>query len=265
MRAQSLHMVRGGNAANTAVVLSQLGHEVEFLGTLSDTPETSVITDDFERHGVGCVHCPRLPGKPPTSSIYLAGSTRSIVHYRDLPELSAQHIERVKLREFDWVHFEGRNVDEVEGMMHFARQHKPGLFVSLELEKLRDNIDALFPLADLLICSRHFAQSLGHDAPHGFLAWMRQQAPQACIIAAWGEQGAYALGAEDEPCHALAMPPVRVIDTLGAGDTFNATVIHGAVRGIAVPELLQSACRLAGAKCGQYGFDLDQDLISALN
>ena len=265
MRAQSLRTVRGGNAANTAVVLSQLGHEVEFLGTLAEASETSVITDDLMRHNIGYSNCPRFPGKPPTSSIYLTGSTRSIVHYRDLPELSASHIRKADLTAFDWVHFEGRNVDEVEHMMHFARQHKPGLFVSLELEKPRDNIDALFPLADLLICSRHFARHFGYDDAHAFLGWMRKEAPQACIIAAWSEQGAYALGAEDEPCHALAMPPVWVIDTLGAGDTFNAAVIHGAVRGIAVPELLQSACRLAGAKCGQYGFDLDQDLISALN
>lgn len=256
MRAQSLRTVRGGNAANTAVVLSQLGHEVEFLGALADAPETSVITDDFLRHNIGYASSPRLPGKPPTSSIYLTGSTRSIVHYRDLPELTAPHIRKVDLTTFDWAHFEGRNVGEVEHMMHFARRHKPGLFVSLELEKPRDNIETLLPLADLLICSRHFARHFNYPDPQAFLRWMRKQVPQACIIAAWGEQGAYGLGAEDELCHAEAMSPEEVVDTLGAGDTFNAAVIDAAVRGIAVPELLQSACKLAGAKCGSYGFDL---------
>ncbi|HEU4709371.1 MAG TPA: PfkB family carbohydrate kinase [Methylophilaceae bacterium] len=257
MRAQSLRTVRGGNAANTAVVLSQLGHEVEFLGALADAPETFVITDDFARHNIGYTHCPRLPGKPPTSSIYLAGSTRSIVHYRDLPELSAIHIESVDLDRLDWAHFEGRNVAEVERMMKWVREHKPDLFISLELEKPRDNIDALFPLADLLICSRHFARHFGYDNSHEFLRWMRQQAPQACIIAAWGEWGAYALGPSDQLCHAPARPPARVVDTLGAGDTFNAAVIDAAIRGQPVPELLQTACRLAGEKCGRCGFSLD--------
>ena len=256
MRAQSLRTVRGGNAANTAVVLSQLGHEVEFLGVLADAPETSVITDDFERHDIGYGYCPRLPGKPPTSSIYLSGSSRSIVHYRDLPELSAKHFEPANLNTFDWVHFEGRNVVEVEHMMNQVRKHKPSLFASLELEKPRDNIDALFPLADLLICSRYFVQSTGHADPQGFLEWMRQQAPQACIIAAWGEQGAYGLGASDELCHAPAKPPTQVLDTLGAGDTFNAAVIDAAISKTSMPKLLQAACKLAGEKCGRYGFEL---------
>ena len=257
MRAQSLRMVRGGNAANTAVVLSRLGHEVEFLGVLADAPETSVITQDFDRHAIGYGHCPRLAGKPPTSSIYLSGRSRGIVHYRDLPELSANHIRQADLPGFDWVHFEGRNVDEVERMMMFARRHKPGLFVSLELEKPRDNIDSLYPLADLLICSRHFAQHVGHAEPQRFLAWMRQQAPQACIIAAWGEEGAYGLGSRDELCHAPALPPEQIVDTLGAGDTFNAAVIDAALRRTAMPELLQVACALAGRKCGHHGFDFD--------
>ena len=256
MRAQSLRTVRGGNAANTAVVLSQLGHEVEFLGTLADAAESSVITTDFERFNIDYKNCPRLPGKPPTSSIYLAGSTRSIVHYRDLPELSAEHIKPVSLSGLEWVHFEGRNVTEVGRMMDYVLEHRPDLFVSLELEKPRANIEGLFPLADLLICSHNFARDFGHEDAATFLRWMRKQVPQACIIAAWGEQGAYALGAGDAICHAPAMPPERVIDTLGAGDTFNAAVIDAAIRGIAVPELLQSACKLAGEKCGRHGFDL---------
>ena len=256
MRAQSLRTVRGGNAANTAVVLSQLGHEVEFLGTLADAPESSVITDDFAHYNVHHENSPRLPGKPPTSSIYLTGGTRSIVHYRDLPELSAEHIVPVALQSLDWVHFEGRNVTEVGRMMNYALEHRPDLFVSLELEKPRANIEALFPLADLLIFSRHFARHFGYDEAPSFLHWMRKQVPQGCIIAAWGEQGAYALGAGDAVCHTPAMPPERVVDTLGAGDTFNAAVIDAAIRGVAVPEMLQSACKLAGAKCGRHGFDL---------
>src|SRR5690606_32321636 len=133
----------------------------------------------------------------PTSSIYLGRTTRSIVHYRNLPELPARHIESVNLPDFDWVHFEGRNVDEVERMMYYARSHKPGLFVSLELEKPRDNIDALFPLADLMVCSRHFARQMGYDDPQELLRWMRQTAHQALIMAAWGEEGAYGLGARE--------------------------------------------------------------------
>jgi ketohexokinase len=256
MRAASLRTVRGGNAGNTAVVLSQLGHQCEFLGVLADAPETSVITDDFDRYAISYAHCPRFPGRPPTSSIYLSGGARSIVHYRDLPELSAQHIKPFDFFGLDWVHFEGRNVAAVKQMLTYVRKQRPGLFISVELEKPREDIEDLFRLADMLICSRHFAQHQGYVKAPAFLGWMRQQAPQACIIAAWGEEGAYGLGANDEIFHAPAMPPARVIDTLGAGDTFNAAAIDGAIHKLPMPELLESACKLAGHKCGIYGFEL---------
>lgn len=257
MRAESLRTVRGGNAANSAVVLSQLGHQAEFLGTLADAPESSVITQDFERYGVGYAHCPRLPGKPPTSSIYLAGDTRSIVHYRDLPELSATAIEAVDLYGFDWVHFEGRNIPETQTMMQYVRRHRPDLPISLELEKPRDGIAVLFGLADLLICSSGFAQHDGNSEPHDFLRWMQQRAPQAKIVLASGQQGAYGLDAQGAIYHAAAVSPASMVDTLGAGDTFNAAIIHAALAKSGVQAMLDQACSLAGAKCGVPGFALD--------
>ena len=245
MRAESLRTVRGGNAANSAVVLSQLGHQTEFLGTL-----------DFERYGVGYAHCPRLPGKPPTSSIYLAGDTRSIVHYRDLPELSATAIEAVDLYGFDWVHFEGRNIPETQTMMQYVRRHRPDLPISLELEKPRDGIAVLFGLADLLICSSGFAKHSGGGNPHDFLRWMQQ----AKIVLALGREGAYGQdsdGAQGAIYHVAAVSPASMVDTLGAGDTFNAAIIHAALARSGVQAMLDQACSLAGAKCGVPGFALD--------
>src|SRR3569623_1531043 len=58
---------------------------------------------------------------------------------------------------------------------------------------------------------------------------------------------------DGELYHSPAFPPPRVVDTLGAGDTFNAGLIDARVRGLAVREALEQACRLAGRKCGQEG------------
>jgi len=154
MRAASLRTCRGGNAANSAVVLAQLGHQAEFLGVLADAPETAVIEQDFANYGVVYGHCPRLAGRPPTSSIYLSGATRSIVHYRDLPELEAEHFMVLDLGAYDWLHFEGRNVAALARMLAYARENFPDLPISLELEKPRDGIETLFNQADWLRCTR---------------------------------------------------------------------------------------------------------------
>lgn len=45
------------------------------------------------------------------------------------------------------------------------------------------------------------------------------------------------------------------MDTLGAGDTFNAAVIHKMLGRANVQEAITYGCKVAGAKCGMNGFD----------
>lgn len=256
MRAYALRTVRGGNAANSAIVLSQLGHAAEFVGALAQSPETSVITEDFERHGVAYGNCLYFEGKPPTSSIYLSGDRRSIVHYRDLPELPGHAATALIPQDYDWAHFEGRNIESVQAMILSLRSRRPELPISIELEKPRAGIEALFGLADLLVCSQGFAEYVAGSQARDFLGWMQLRAPQARIILAAGREGAYGLDIDGIVHHAPAMPPTAVVDTLGAGDTFNAGLLDAAMQNLPMPLMLDAACRLAGRKCGIVGFEL---------
>lgn len=51
-----------------------------------------------------------------------------------------------------------------------------------------------------------------------------------------------------------AFPPRQIIDTLGAGDTFCATVVCSLSRGKTLQESISFGCQIAGAKVGQRGF-----------
>ena len=256
MRARSLRTCRGGNAANSAVVLARLGQSAEFLGVLAEAPETAVIEGDFAAHGVAYSRCPRLPGRPPTSSIYLAGATRSIVHYRDLPELDAAHFSAMDLSVYDWLHFEGRNVCALATMLSHARRQCRRPPVSLELEKPRDGITSLLDQADCLLCSRGFAAHYGFTEAPAFLQWLHQQAPAAALITAWADEGAYGLTPGEPVRHAPAAQLPRIRDTLGAGDTFNAAVIDAALKKMPLQKILAQACAVAGRKCAVEGFEI---------
>lgn len=257
MRAQTLRVVRGGNASNTAVVLSQLGHQLSFAGVLADAPENQILLEDLRSFGVDVSNCVTRPGKPPTSSILLAPSgSRTIVHYRDLPEFSYEDFARIDLMPFDWIHFEGRNIPELAKMIMQAREARPDLQISLEAEKPRDGLDAVLDLPDLLLCSRALAEHMGHNVAASFLHHMREKAPRAGIFAGWGSQGAFALDSENRIHESPAFPPAQVVDSVGAGDTFNAGVIDGVLRGLSIADSLRAASQLAGRKCGRLGFEL---------
>ena len=255
--AQSRRM--GGNAANTAVVLAQLGIRAFWVGNLAES--TPIVDQSFSRHGVDASLAVRIPGGVmPTSYILLseANGSRSIVHYRDLPEYSAEKFLELDLRGFDWVHFEGRAIDQLVPMLWRARG-MCGLPVSLEVEKPRDGIEDLFGQADLLLFSRAYAQAQGFaDAP----ALLRSLPQGVAATCTWGAQGAWAVDQDGRLLHAAAMPLDSVIDTLGAGDVFNAAMVRALSAGRTLEQALQAAVALASSQCTRQGLTLVDDLTA---
>lgn len=247
---------RGGNATNSLVVLSQLGHECEWAGVWLDRPEAAPILEDLAYHRIGMQYCSKAAeGRMPVSCITLnrATGSRTIVHYRDLREYDLRSFQKITLDGFDWVHFEGRNIEETLAMMRLVGRAAPGLPVSLEVEKNRAGMERLFPFADLILFSRAIARDLGLE-PEGLLQHVKVLAPQADLVCSLGEQGATGLDSAGSPVNCRAREPAKVIDTIGAGDTFNAGMIDARLRGARFGQALQFACSLAGNKCGQSGF-----------
>lgn len=86
------------------------------------------------------------------------------------------------------------------------------------------------------------------------------------IICAWGAEGAAALDAATRELVRSAAyppePPERVVDSLGAGDTFTAATIYSLNRQRNLKRAIEFACRVAGTKCGFYGYDKIGELFS---
>jgi ketohexokinase len=253
VRALERHHRRGGNCTNSLAVLAQLGHGVSWIGTLGDDADSRLLLAAAAREHIDTsrrVSC--SGGRTPVSHVVLSRATgsRTIVHYRDLPELSAEDFAAVPLQGLDWVHFEGRNVPALGLMLERAREF--GTRCSLEVEKPRDGIEALLGLPELLLFSRAYARHRGFADAQGFLRSLPRRSGQV-VCCAWGADGAWAIDGEGSLHHSPAFPPLRLLDTLGAGDAFNAACIDGTLRGLSVAATLREASRLAGRKCGLAG------------
>lgn len=248
----------GGNIANSLGVLDQLGHTCVWCGTYADDERGGDILAGLRNRGIDVAPAVcHADSDTPTSYIFLSRATgsRTIVHYRNLPELSAADFAHVPLERYDWVHFEGRHPAETAIMLEDCAARRPQLPISMEIEKPRPGIERLLDGPQVLIFSRSFAHTCGFDDPEAFLAaqWGRTSAD--VLILPWGRQGAYGQSRGAASCFAPPHAPAQLLDTLGAGDVFNAAVIDGMLQALDLPQLLTRANRLAGHKCGRRGLD----------
>ncbi|MDH5299774.1 MAG: PfkB family carbohydrate kinase [Gammaproteobacteria bacterium] len=257
VRALAQHIRRGGNAANNAVVLAQQGHRVAWLGNLADDLNADLIKADLARYQVNYPQAPVI-ARSATPTSYIAQSrrtgSRTIVHYRNLPELMLAHASAA-WQDYDWVHFEGRNESvtlmQLQQIHALDCSHRPK--VSIEIEKVRERECELIAFADVVFFSRDYVRKQGCSSASEFTAGLSIQADQLVVIP-WGEEGAYAYTSKDT-FFAPAVANVQVVDSIGAGDCFIAAFIHAQLQNTDLLNSLQMANQLTARKLAQQGFD----------
>ncbi|MDH5483970.1 MAG: PfkB family carbohydrate kinase [Gammaproteobacteria bacterium] len=255
IRAHGQQLSFGGNAHNTAQVLSQYQHQCYLASTIADDASGALITTHLDEQGIN--YHPSFivqNSHTPTSYITLSKSTgsRTIVHYRDLAELSIDQFTQLDLSQFDWFHFEGRNIEQTLSMLNLARRFNKN--ISIEAEKDRPGIEQLFPIGDVIFFSRPYAEATGFTTAKECLLHYANIYPDKRLSCTWGSDGAWAI-AHGQLLHCPAYNAGKIVDTLAAGDTYNAAMIHALGQGLDIRQALQQSCELAAKKCTQFGIN----------
>ncbi|KAI8344701.1 Ribokinase-like protein [Chlamydoabsidia padenii] len=276
LRARDMEQRRGGNICNTAEVLSQFPrlnpHVMSCLGTKE---ASSQLVSSLEEMGVKTNCCIYRNTPLPSSYIIQSASsgTRTIISCNKTADLSKEEF----IHKFDtasmtfvdqqvpysWVHFEGRNIDNVVQQIDWLESKaiqegwRSQLTISVELEKPdRPDIDLLLPKGDVVFFSKLFAQTRNYSHPRDFLQSIQPQCKSgATLFCTWGEDGATCLTNTGNLLYAPALPVHQVVDSVGAGDTFIAGVIFGLCRKLDTFTALRFACEMASRKVGKTGFN----------
>lgn len=265
-RCLSQRWQRGGNASNSCTVISLLGAPCAFMGSLAPGRVADFIVDDFMRRGVDVSALAwQSEGVTPCACCIVctsSGSRTVVLSDTNLPDVTADDFQKVDLSQYKWIHWEGRNAGEQVKMIKRVQEYNLTIptdkiiTISVEIEKTRDELYQLFKHADVVFVSKDVARNFGHNSAAEALRGLYSRVRKgASLICAWAEKGADGMGPEGIVVHSDAFPPEAIVDTLGAGDTFNASVIFALSNGKNLQEALAFGCQTAGRKCGIQGYD----------
>lgn len=284
-KVRTTHVTRcgGGNCANTLVALARLSHPTQIVTKIGGDEIGAEIKRSLCTEGA-VVGSRWLLCDPPTSPaaftyviVDTRNGTRTCIHTPSLSELAPTEMDAAMVSSAVLLHLDSRHTAAAAQLAQLAR--KRGVPVSLDVEKARPGLTALFPMVDILVTNTSFPREhtgVVNDNPAVALATMLTKH----CVAAWvavstlGERGCVAVvrtasvpaavtagtateiivdGVSFQSLVCPASAVHSVVDTTGAGDVFIAGFLSAIVRAWSVSEALIFGSRCAAWKIEREG------------
>lgn len=254
-----IEMRVGGAAATAALTLAKLGHTPRIASCVGDDVLGRWLQGELTRGGV----VPEVPVVEGTASAVSVGfeapaSDRSFL--TDLGNLCSFDVAMVpeEVLASDLVLFCGYFLlPALRGaptMELTRRAHAAGSMVLLDTgwdpagwtHQTLTEIRSILPSVDVFLPNEVEARAIAGVDETPAAARVIQAKSGGWVVVKCGAAGCIATGPDGRELRASA-PPVDVIDTIGAGDAFNAGLIHALSAGMELEEALPLAVRVGSA------------------
>lgn len=260
----------GGAETNTAIGLARLGASVAWISRLGDDPFGDEIVRTLRGEGVDVSAVVRDRGAPTGLMVkeFRARGETHVHYYRDnsaASTLSAADVDDALVANARRVHLTGITLalgpgprGAVERLLACAADHDvPVSFdpnLRLKLTDARAAVETwqtVFPyVSDLLLSEDEARLCTTAGSTEGMLDELAGMGFSAVVIKR-GAEGA--VGAAGAARCAVAASGGAAIDSVGAGDAFNAGFLFGRLRGATFAESVELGVWVAGHVVGGYG------------
>lgn len=260
-------LVLGSSSAIFACGCARLGLNVTFVGKVGNDMLGAFVVNQLNARGVDTSSVVVDPNiKTGLSVIFSQGNDRAILTYLgSISALTEDDISRASLRKMRHLHVGSYFLlDGMKGPMYSLLRDLRWHGVTASLDTNYDpseewDVEAVLPHLDVFLPNETELTKIAKtDDVEAALRLLADKGP--LVAAKLGERGAVALrGAERVEAAAL---PMDVVDTTGAGDSFDAGFVYGYLAGWTLERTLSLATvcgslstRMAGGTAGQATLD----------
>ncbi|GAA0452061.1 carbohydrate kinase family protein [Alkalibacillus silvisoli] len=236
-------IIGGGTSANTAVSLKRLGINTSFLGTIGDDAQGKQVIDDFKNEGVNIDHL-IVDRQVNTFSTFAfidpLGERHPFIWPKNdlgFQKLDLSQIDDNAIHNATWIHSSGISMIDDTSARHsiiniFKQAKKRSIPTSFDLNlRVTDEIDPDYKNAIIeTIKYSDYVLGSGEDEfyyLHPQKNWLDSakqfSSKDRVLIVRMGDQGSIAI--QGPKIIKSGAYPANVVDTLGAGDTYNAGFI----------------------------------------
>lgn len=247
-------LVSGGPATNAAVAFAQLGgtkgNKATLLSAVGNHPITSLLREDLQTYGVELTDLsPEQHLPPPVSSIVVSADTglRAVVSGNAVDnQIAADDVSAALLQGVDVVLIDGHQMAVGAQIARWAQEKQ--IPVVVDAGSWKPGFETVLKQADVVVASANFSPP-AHRTTREVFDYLQGLGVTRVAITRGSQSVLYREGdAESE----IAVPSVRAVDTLGAGDIFHGAFCHFYLSH-AFEEALLKASRSASFACQSWG------------
>lgn len=266
-----IHYIPGGKGANQAIGCSRLGANVTMIGSVGKDGFGEQIIRQMNNNGIVTDRIAQLDGVPTgTATILHTAEDNCIVivpgaNGRTTAELVAANEEMIRQADVLLLQLEVPLPTVLEAL-RIARAH--GIRTVLNPAPAKPLSDELLGLVDILTPNETEFEALSGQAystdeelTAGMKDWearFRQK-----LIITRGDKGSSYL--DNGELRTIAAPTVRVVDTTGAGDCFNAALCCSLAAGQSMDEAVRFAIHAASLSVTKFGAQDGMPTLAEVN
>jgi sugar/nucleoside kinase (ribokinase family) len=245
----------GGQGGTSSCCIARLGGRVAYVGKLGDDDEGRFCLKRLEDFGVETEFVEIVSGgKTPVAYVFITthSGARSIIYERNaLPKIKIDDtlkklVTQTGIALLDpEVTYLGGQLKELAGS---------NVKVIYDSERWREGIEDIMNTADYFIPSSEFLEADElqlHDISFNQRIIRLKNRVSGHLIVTHGEKGAYYVA--DDTLYHVAVPEIKAVDTVGAGDNFHAAFAMALAKGYDLHQMVKFSVAVASLSCREYG------------